>query len=105
MLNAAYHTLPSHCSLALQKLLFDPEMQKVINYVQDEYLSKPFVNDADLEYDYYRGLYSADWELTAVRNVINRPNHNIVHTLRVASLVPFVAMAYANEYPYMQFAD
>lgn len=63
--------------------LVDNGLLKAIQFVDSEYLNKPYSNTS----------YTADWSLDTNLGIINRPNHGLNHTLRVLALVPVVANA------------
>lgn len=61
----------------LEKLL------EVCQYVYDNYLSKPYTDES----------ITVDWDLDTPEGTVQRPNHGLAHTMRVAHLVPILALS------------
>ncbi len=64
--------------------LRSPEGLQAIDYVFNDFLSRPYE-------DKLRKFCGADWDLQTPAGKVERPNHGLVHTLKVASLVPVLA--------------
>lgn len=61
--------------------MIDLDFMKASHYVYNEHLSKPYTIRS----------YMADWVLNTSFGMIQRPNHGLAHTLRVAALIPIVS--------------